>query len=102
MGRVSLLTLLKTGTFEGSGHPDTWTVRATFYGPSRFQRQPDICHIPAWSSPSGVQLLGSRIRGTGPLSWAHTTASDYSLRLNATLLDEMSGGPIAQLITIPS
>ena len=32
-GRVSLLPC-SSWHFEGNAHPDTWTVRATFYGPS--------------------------------------------------------------------
>ena len=83
--------------WEGSHDPATWTVRATCYGPSTST---------TWNLPaSGVVFVtwgstpGQPYVGTGPLSWAATTA-----RLNAaaekSLADE-AAGPVAQLLTVP-
>ena len=97
MGRVSLLPC-SSWHFEGSGHPETWTVRATFYGPSTSVTR----HLPyagvifhKWGSTPGQPYIG-----TGPLSWAHTTARLQS-ETERSLGNEMSG-PIAQLLTIPT
>ena len=71
MGRVSLLPC-SSWHFEGNAHPDTWTVRATFYGPSTSttRRLPFAGVIFCkWGSTPGQPYVG-----TGPLSWAHTTA----------------------------
>ena len=94
--RVSLLPC-SSWHFEGSAHPDSWTVRATFYGPSSSTTR----HLPfagvifaKWGSTPGQPY-----QGTGPLSWAHTTARLQS-ETERNLANEMSG-PIAQLITIP-
>ena len=83
--------------FEGGGHPDTWTVRATYYGPSSSVTR----HLPyaaiifaTWGSTPGQPYIG-----TGPLSWAHTTARLQS-ETERSLADEVSG-PLAQLIAIP-
>ena len=96
MGRVSLLPC-SDWHFEGSGHPDTWTVRATFYGPSdsttRYLPYSAVVFTKWGSTP------GQPYQGTGPLSWAHTTVRLQS-ETERNLANEMSG-PIAQLITIP-
>ena len=96
LGRVTLLPC-SSWHFEGGAHPDSWTVRATFYGPSTSTTR----NLPfsgvvfvMWGSTPGQPYVG-----TGPLSWAHTTA-----RLNSeterSLADE-AGGPIANLLAIP-
>ncbi len=71
LGRVTLLPC-SSWHFEGSAHPDSWTVRATFYGPSTSTTR----NLPfsgvvfcKWGSTPGQPYIG-----TGPLSWAHTTA----------------------------
>ena len=83
--------------FEGGAHPDTWTVRATFYGPSTSTTR----HLPY----SGVVFVrwggtpGQPYVGTGPTSWAHTTARLQS-EAERSLADEMAG-PLAQLVAVP-
>ena len=97
MGKVTLLPC-SSWHFEGDAHPDTWMVRATFYGPSTSTTK----HL----SYSGVVFLawgstpGQPYVGTGPLSWAHTTARLQS-EAERSLADEAQG-PLAQLLAIPS
>ena len=95
-GRVSLLPC-SSWHFEGNAHPDTWTVRATYYGPSTSTTR----HLPyagvvfvRWGSTPGQPYVG-----TGPLSWAHTTAR-LQAEVERSLADE-AGGPLAQLLAIP-
>ena len=83
--------------WEGSHDPDSWTVRVTCYGPSTST---------TWNLPaSGVVFVrwgsapGQPYTGTGPLSWAHTTARLQS-EAERSLADE-AGGPIANLLAIP-
>ena len=83
--------------WEGTHDPTTWTVRATAYGPSTST---------TWNLPaSGVVFVrwgstpGQPYVGTGPLSWAHTTARLQS-EAERSLADE-AGGPLAQLLAIP-
>ena len=83
--------------FEGSHDPATWTVRATAYGPSTST----TWNLPAsavvfvrWGSAPGQPYVG-----TGPLSWAHTTARLQS-EAERSLADE-AGGPLAQLLSVP-
>ena len=83
--------------WEGSHDPDSWTVRATAYGPSTST---------TWNLPaSGVAFVrwgstpGQPYVGVGPTSWAHTTARLQS-EAEKALADE-SGGPIANLLPIP-
>ena len=83
--------------FEGTHDPETWTVRATAYGPSTST---------TWNiSAAGVVFVrwggtpGQPYVGTGPLSWAHTTARLGS-EAERSLADE-SGGPLAQLLAVP-
>ena len=83
--------------WEGSHDPASWTVRVTAYGPSTST---------TWNLPaSGVVFVrwgsnpGQPYTGTGPLSWAHTTARLQSAA-ERSLADE-AGGPVAQLIAIP-
>ena len=84
--------------FEGSHDPRSWTVRATAYGPSTST----TWNLPAsavvfvrWGSTPGQPYVGA-----GPLSWAHTTARLQS-ETERSLADE-AGGPLAQLLAIPS
>ena len=84
--------------WEGSHDPDSWTVRVTAYGPSTST----TWNLPAsavvfvrWGSTPGQPYVG-----TGPLSWAHTTARLQS-EAERSLADEV-GGPLAQLLAIPS
>ena len=95
-GRVRLIPA-SSWHWEGSHDPETWRVRATAYGPSTST---------TWNLPaSGVVFVrwgstpGQPYVGTGPLSWAHTTARLQS-ETERSLADE-SGGPIAQLLAIP-
>ena len=83
--------------FEGSHDPHSWTVRATAYGPSTST----TWNLPAsavvfvrWGSAPGQPYVG-----TGPLSWAHTTARLQS-EAERSLADE-AGGPLAQLLSVP-
>ena len=83
--------------WEGNHDPDTWTVRATAYGPPTST---------TWNLPaSGVVFMrwgatpGQPYTGTGPTSWAHTTARLGS-EAERSLADE-SAGPLAQLLAVP-
>ena len=96
-GRVRLIPC-SSWHWEGNHDPDSWTVRATAYGPSTST---------TWNLPaSGVVFVrwggtpGQPYVGTGPLSWAHTTARLQS-EVERSLADE-AGGPVAQLIAIPA
>ena len=96
-GRVTLLPC-SSWHWEGSAHPSSWTVRATFYGPSTSTTK----HLPAagvvfvrWGSTPGQPYVG-----TGPLSWAHTTARLQS-ETERSLADE-AAGPLAQLLAVPT
>ena len=84
--------------FEGSHDPDSWTVRVTAYGPSTNT---------TWNLPASAVVFvkwgstpGQPYTGTGPLSWAHTTARLQS-EAERSLADEAQG-PLAQLLAIPS
>ena len=96
MGRVSLLPC-SSWHWEGDADPETWTVRATVYGPSTSTTR----HLPRtavifmkWGSKPGQRYVG-----TGPLSWASTTARLQS-ETERSLADE-AAGPLAQLLAIP-
>ena len=95
-GRVTLLPC-SSWHFEGDAHPRSWTVRATFYGPSTSTTR----HLPfdgvvfvKWGSTPGQPYVG-----VGPTSWAHTTARLQS-EAERSLADE-AGGPVAQLLAVP-
>ena len=84
--------------WEGSHDPDSWTVRVTAYGPSTST---------TWNLPASAVVFvkwgstpGQPYTGTGPLSWAHTTARLQS-EAERSLADEAQG-PLAQLLAIPS
>ena len=99
MGRGGMVQLIPCSSWhwEGNHDPDSWTVRATAYGPSTST---------TWNLPaSGVVFVrwggtpGQPYVGTGPLSWAHTTARLQS-ETERSLADE-AGGPLAQLLAVP-
>ena len=96
-GRVTLLPC-SSWHFEGNPHPSTWTVRATVYGPStsttRNLPYEGVVFV-RWGSTPGQPYVG-----TGPLSWAHTTARLQS-ETERSLADE-AAGPLAQLLAIPA
>ena len=83
--------------FEGTHDPATWTVRVTAYGPSTST---------TWNLPASSVVFvrwggtpGQPYVGTGPTSWAHTTARLQS-ETERSLADE-AGGPLAQLLAVP-
>ena len=83
--------------FEGSHDPASWTVRVTAYGPSTST----TWHLPQsavvfvrWGSTPGTPYVG-----TGPTSWASTTAK-LQAESERSLANE-SAGPLAQLLAIP-
>ena len=95
-GMVQLIPA-SSWNWEGSHDPSSWTVRATCYGPSTST---------TWNLPaSGVVFVrwggtpGQPYVGTGPLSWASTTARLQS-EAERSLADE-AGGPLAQLLAVP-
>ena len=84
--------------WEGSHNPDSWTVRATAYGPSTsttWNLPGESVVFVKWGSSPGQPYIG-----TGPTSWAHTTARLQS-ETERSLADEVSG-PLAQMLAIPS
>lgn len=96
-GRVSLLPC-SSWHFEGSAHPETWRVRATYFGPSTSTTK----HLPfsgvvfvQWGTAPGTPYVG-----IGPLRWANLTARLQS-ETERSLADE-SRGPLAQLLAIPT
>ena len=76
----------------------TWQARVSTYGPStsytRLVSRDRLVFVRWGTSP------GTRYRGQGPTSWAHTTARLQG-ELERSLADE-AAGPIAQLVSIPS
>ena len=96
-GRVRLLPA-SDWHFEGSGDPDSWTVRATYYGPSDSTTK----YVPfsgvvflTWGSTPGQPYIG-----TAPMQWANLTSRLLG-QTERSLADEMSG-PLAQILTIPA
>ena len=95
-GRLRLIPA-SSWHFEGDHDPDTWTVRATAYGPS----SSTTWHL----SAAGVVFVrwggtpGQPYVGTGPTSWAHTTARLGS-EAERSLADE-AAGPLAHLLPVP-
>ena len=84
--------------WEGDHNPDGWTVRATCYGPSTST----TWNLPAasvvflrWGGTAGLPYVG-----TGPTRFAALTARLYG-ETERSLADE-AGGPVAQLLSIPS
>ena len=100
MGADGMVHLIPASSwhFEGSHDPDSWTVRVTAYG---------LSTSTTWNLPASAVLFvrwggtpGQPYVGTGPLSWAHTTARLQSEAERS--LAEEAGGPLAQLLAIPS
>ena len=85
------------GAQEGE-RESSWTARVSTYGPStsytRLVSRDRLVFVRWGTSP------GTRYRGQGPTSWAHTTARLQG-ELERSLADE-AAGPIAQLVSIPS
>ena len=99
MGHDGTVQLIPASSWhwEGSHDPDSWTVRATAYGPSTST---------TWNLPASAVVFvrwgstpGQPYTGIGPLSWAHTTARLQS-EAERSLADE-AGGPLAQLLAVP-
>ena len=95
-GRVVLLPC-SSWHFEGDADPESWTVRATVYGPSTSTTRnlpfEAVVYV-KWGSTPGQPYVG-----TGPLSWAHTTARLQS-ETERSLADE-AAGPLTQILAIP-
>ena len=96
-GRVKLIPA-SSWHFEGNHDPESWTVRATAYGPSTST---------TWNLPaSGVVFVrwggtpGQPYIGTSPLSWASTTAR-LQCETERSIASEV-GGPLAQLLAVPA
>ena len=96
MGKLRLIPV-SSWHFEGSAHPDTWTVRASEYGPSTSTTR----NLPyaAFVFVKWGATPGQPYTGVGPLAWAHTTARLQS-EVERSLADE-SAGPITNLLPIP-
>ena len=82
----------------GDWNPESWQCRATAYGPSSSQ----TWIVPAssvvflvWGSRPGAPYVG-----LAPSAWASTTAR-LQYQVERSLADE-AGGPLAQLLSIPS
>ena len=99
MGGDGMARLIPASSWhrEGSHDPASWTVRVTTYGPSTST---------TWDLPASAVVFvrwgstpGQPYTGTGPLSWAHTSAKFHS-EAERSLADE-SAGPLAQLLAIP-
>ncbi len=95
-GKVQLIPC-SSWHWEGNHDPDSWTVRASAYGPSTST----TWHLPnsgvvfvMWGSTPGQPYVG-----VGPTSWAHTTARLQS-EAEKALADE-SAGAIGNLIPMP-
>lgn len=95
-GKVILLPC-SSWHFEGEADPDSWTIRATVYGPSTSTTRNlpfEAVVFVKWGSSPGQPYVG-----TGPLSWAHTTARLQS-ETERSLADE-AAGPLAQILAVP-
>ena len=84
------------GAQEGE-REETWQARVSTYGPStsytRLLSRDRLVFVRWGTSP------GTRYRGQGPTSWAHTTARLQG-EAERSLADE-AAGPLAQLLTTP-
>ena len=99
VGAAGMVKLIPASNWhwEGSHDPESWTVRATAYGPSTST---------TWNLPAAAVVFvrwggtpGQPYVGIGPTSWAHTTARLQS-EVERSLADE-AAGPLAQFITYP-
>ena len=97
MGRVELLPC-SSWHFEGGASRSTWYVRATVFGPStsetHYVSYDGVVWL-AWGSAPGTPYVGD-----GPTAWASATNRMLS-QTERSLADE-AGGPIAQLLPVPS
>ncbi len=100
VGDTGMVQLIPCSSWhwEGNHDPDSWTTQATAYGPSTST----TWNLPGasvvfvrWGSTPGQPYIG-----TGPTSWASTTARLQS-EVERSLADE-SSGPIGQLIAVPA
>ena len=100
MGADGMVQLIPCSSwhFEGSHDPASWTVRATAFGPSTST---------TWNLPASSVIFcrwggtaGQPYVGTGPLSWAHTTARLQS-ETERSLADEAGNSPVAHLLAVP-
>ena len=84
------------GAQEGE-RESTWQARVSTYGPStsytRLVNRDRLVFVRWGTAP------GTRYRGQGPTSWAHTTARLQG-EAERSLADE-AAGPVAQLLTTP-
>ena len=96
-GRVRLVPAA-AWHFDGGHDPDSWTVRATAYGPSTsttWHVAASAVVFVAWGATAGAPYTG-----VAPVTWAHTTAR-LQAEAERSLADE-AGGPLAQLLAIPT
>ena len=97
-GRVRLAPAADWHFEGGTDDPDSWICRATTYGPA--------ASITRTLPSSGVVFVtwavtaGTPYAGTGPLSWASTTAR-LAAQSERSISDEVSG-PVAQILPVPS
>ena len=99
MGHGGTVQLIPASSWhwEGSHDPDSWTVRATAYGPSTsttWNLHASAVVFVKWGSTPGQPYVG-----TGPLAWASTTARLGS-EVERSIADE-AAGPLAQLLAVP-
>ena len=101
MGADGMVKLIPCSSWhwEGTHDPTTWATRATAYGPSTST----TWNLPAssvvfvtWGSTPGQPYVG-----TGPLTWAHTTARLQS-EAERSLADEAGNSPVAHLLAVPA
>ena len=97
-GRVRLAPAADWSWQDGSDDPESWNVRATCYGPAasvtRLVPADGVVFV-SWSVTAGTPYVG-----TGPLSWASTTAR-LAAQSERSIADE-SSGPVAQILPVPS
>lgn len=97
-GRVRLAPAADWSWQDGTDDPETWNVRTTTYGPAagvtRLVAARGVVFL-AWSTTTGTPYVG-----TGPLSWASTTAR-LAAQSERAIADE-SSGPIAQILGVPA
>ena len=97
MGNVHLVPA-STWYWEGDADPSTWLCTATGYGPSGSQtwRLPAAATVfMSWGSATARPYIG-----IGPTGWA-SLAGRLAAEAERSLADE-SGGPLAQLLAVPS
>ena len=102
MGADGMVQLIPASSWHWEG-----TSRSETRGLSRALLATDQATSTTWNLPAAGVIFcrwgsapGQPYVGTGPLSWAHTTARLQS-EAERSLADE-AGGPLAQLLAIPS